>query len=42
MVTVHTNACSAVLTKQEQERKAEKEAAHPFAALSALKNDLSN
>lgn len=42
MVTVHDNACSEVLNKQEKAKQAEKEASHPFAALKALKNDLSN
>jgi uncharacterized protein len=42
MVTVHDNACSVFMTKQEEAMKAEKEASHPFAALKALKDDLSN
>jgi uncharacterized protein len=42
MVTVHDNACSVYMTKQEEAMKAEKEASHPFAALKALKDDLSN
>jgi uncharacterized protein len=42
MVTVHDNACSVFMTKQEEAMKAEKEATHPFAALKALKDDLSN
>ena len=42
MVTVHDDACSEVLNRQEKARQAEKEASHPFAALKALKNDLSN
>jgi uncharacterized protein len=42
MVTVHDNACSVFMTKQEEAMKAQKEAAHPFAALKALKDDLSN
>lgn len=42
MVTVHDNACSVFMTKQEKAIKAQKEAAHPFAALKALKDDLSN
>lgn len=42
MVTVHENACSDFMKKQAQLIKAEKEASHPFAALKALKDDLSN
>jgi len=42
MVSVHDNACSDILTEQEKLRRAEKEEAHPFAALKALKDDLSN
>jgi uncharacterized protein len=42
MVTVHNNPCSVYMTKQEAVMKAEKEATHPFAALKALKDDLSN
>lgn len=42
MVTVHENACSDYLTKQDEAIKAEKEASHPFASLKALKDDLSN
>jgi len=42
MVTVHENACSDFMTKQEKAIRAEKEASHPFAALKALKDDLSN
>ncbi len=41
MVTVHNTACSALMTKQQKEIKAQKEAAHPFAALKNLKDDLS-
>lgn len=46
MVTVHEEACSDYMTKQNREVKAaieaEKEAEHPFAALKALKDDLDN
>lgn len=41
MVTVHDNPCSAVMTKQQKEIAAQKEAAHPFAALKSLKDSLS-
>ena len=41
MVTVHDNACSAVMTEQQKEIAAQKEAAHPFAALKSLKDSLS-
>ncbi len=40
MVIKHNNACSAVMTQQQEEIQAQKEAAHPFAALRDLKNDL--
>ncbi len=43
MVTVHENACSNYMTKQnklvKQAIKTEREAAHPFAALKALKDN---
>ena len=42
MVTVHENSCSDFMSEQERIVKAEKEAAHPFAALEALKNDSNN
>ena len=50
MVTMHTDDCSDYMMKQnkavqaeiEATRKANKEAEHPFAALQALKKDLSN
>lgn len=42
MVTSHEEACSEILNEQEKVKQAEKEAAHPFAALKALKKDLSN
>ena len=41
MVIVHDNACSAVMTEQKKEIAAQKEAAHPFAALKSLKDSLS-
>jgi uncharacterized protein len=37
MVAVHETACSDYMTRHEKKLKAEKEAAHPFAALKALK-----
>lgn len=40
MVTVHDDACSAVMTEQQKEIAAQKEAAHPFAALKSLKDSL--
>ena len=42
MVMTHNEACSGFMTEQEKAIKAEKEAAHPFAALKALKDDLDN
>ena len=42
MVLTHKEACSSFMTEQEKAIKAEKEAAHPFAALKALKDDLDN
>ena len=42
MVAVHENPCSDFMSEQEKIIKAEKEAAHPFAALQALKNDSNN
>lgn len=39
MVTVHKNACSDFITRQQEAIKAEKEATHPFAALKALKDN---
>ena len=42
MVTVHENTCSEFLVHQEKERDAAKAAAHPFAALKALKGELNN
>jgi uncharacterized protein len=42
MVTVHETACSDFMTSQEKVRQEAKEAAHPFAALKALKDDLGN
>ena len=46
MVTVHDNACSDYMEKQNMKVKAaieaEKEASHPFAALKSLKDDLGN
>jgi len=39
MVAVHETACSEYMTRHEQQLKAEKEAAHPFAALKALKTE---
>ncbi len=46
MVTIHDNNCSAYMTKQnakvKAEMQAEKKAENPFAALQALKDDLSN
>lgn len=42
MVTVHEKACSELMANQEKAIKAEKEASHPFAALQALKEELSN
>jgi uncharacterized protein len=38
MVIMHDNACSAVMAEQQEEIKAQKEAAHPFAALKDLKD----
>ena len=40
MVTAHGDACSDFMTSQEKAIKKAKEAAHPFAALKALKDDL--
>ena len=40
MVTMHDNACSEVMVKQQKEIEAQKEAAHPFAALKNLKDKL--
>jgi len=40
MVSAHEYACSEILSRQEKARKAEKEALHSFAALKALKDDL--
>jgi len=37
MVTMHEQPCSAFMSKHEEEVKATKEAAHPFAALKDLK-----
>lgn len=42
MVTVHDNACSDFMSEHEKIIEAEKKAAHPFAALGALKNDSNN
>jgi len=46
MVTIHEDACSDFMSKQNEEARAaieaEKEAEHPFAALKALKEDLNN
>ena len=46
MVTIHEDACSEFMSKQNEEVKAaieaEKEAEHPFAALKALKDDFNN
>ncbi len=42
MVTVHESACSDFMTGQEQAIKVAKDSSHPFAALQALKDDLSN
>ncbi len=46
MVTIHDDNCSAYMTKQnakvKAEMQAEKESENPFAALQALKDDLSN
>lgn len=42
MVTVHDDACSDFMSSQEKAIKEAKEAAHPFAALKALKDDLGN
>ncbi len=46
MVTIHDDNCSAYMMKQnakiKAEMQAEKEAENPFAALKALKTDLSN
>ena len=42
MVTVHESPCSDFMSEQEKIIKAEKEAAHPFAALGALKKDSSD
>jgi len=42
MVTTHTDACSDFMAKQGEAIKAAKEAAHPFAALKALKDDIEN
>lgn len=42
MVTVHETACSDFMTSQEKVTQEAKEAAHPFAALKALKDDISN
>lgn len=42
MVLAHDSACSEFMLEQEKVIKAEKEAAHPFAALKSLKEDLSN
>ena len=42
MVTVHESPCSDFMSEHEKIIKAEKEAAHPFAALEALKKDSGN
>jgi len=46
MVTIHEEACSAFMSKQNEQVKAaikaEKEAENPFAALKALKDNLNN
>jgi DUF177 domain-containing protein len=42
MVTTHTDACSDFMKKQGKAIQAAKEAAHPFAALKALKEDTEN
>ena len=42
MVMTHNEACSSFMTEQEKAIKAEKEAAHPFAALKALKDEIDN
>ena len=42
MVTVHEDACSDYMINQGQAITAAKEALHPFAALKALKDELSN
>ena len=46
MVTIHEDACSEFMSKQNEEVKAaieaEKEAEHPFAALKAFKDNLNN
>lgn len=42
MVTVHDEACSDFIKKQQKAIAAAKEAAHPFAALKALKEELDN
>lgn len=41
MVTMHDNACSEIMTQQQEEIAAQKKAAHPFAALQSLKDSLS-
>lgn len=38
MVIMHDTACSAVMAEQQKEIEAQKEAAHPFAALKNLKD----
>jgi len=42
MVTVHEEACSDFMKSQQKAIKASKEESHPFAALKALKDELSN
>ncbi len=42
MVTAHKGECSDFMAEQQKKIKADKEASHPFAALKALKDDLSN
>jgi len=42
MVTIHEVACSDFMTAHEKALQAEKEAAHPFAALKALKGEKVN
>jgi uncharacterized protein len=42
MVTVHENACSEFMVTQKKAIKEAKEASHPFAALKALKEDLTD
>jgi uncharacterized protein len=42
MVMTHEDACSAFMKEQGEQIKAAREAAHPFAALKALRDDLDN